>query len=58
MAIERLGASNFDYSVVTTAACDNEKTVIKPIASFWAKKECVDITMLDKVSKFKSQCRL
>ena len=53
----RLGASNFDYSVVTTAACDSEKTVIKPIASFWAKKECVDITMLDKVSKFKNQCR-
>ena len=36
----RLGASNFDYSVVT-AACDR-KTVIKPIASFWAKKECVE----------------
>ena len=40
-----------------TAACDSEKTVIKPIASFWAKKECVDITMIDKVVKFKNQCR-
>ena len=54
----RLGTtSNFDYSVVTDASCAKEPTVTKPIASFWAKQECRDITMLDKVVKFKNQCR-
>ena len=53
----RLGTtSNFDYSVVTDASCAKEPTVTKPIASFWPT-ECRDITMLDKVVKFKNQCR-
>ena len=32
--------SNFDYSVVTMLLAQSEQTVIKPIASFWAKQEC------------------
>ena len=53
----RLGTSNFDYSVVTNASCASETYRDQANCIVLGQEGVRDITMLDKVAKFKNQCR-